>query len=119
MPVLKHAKKKLRQDKVRTAKNKKQKEQYKDLIKAARKNANAATVSTAFKGIDKAAKNNIIHKNKAARLKSALSKLLAGGKPASAPKTEKAAVKPAAKKVATKKTAAGKAKSSAKKSTTK
>lgn len=107
MPVLKHAKKKLRQDKVRTAKNKKQKEQYKDLIKAAKKSSVAKDVSAAFKAIDKAAKNNLMHKNKAARLKSALSKLLDGK--ASATKVDKkdspksAAKKAPAKKSTTKK----------------
>ena len=102
MPVLKHAKKKLRQDKVRTIRNKKQKEQYKDLIKAAKKQPNEKTVSAAFKGVDKAAKNNIMHENKAARLKSSLSKLLPGGKKVSA--TEKIEKKDASKSAAKKET---------------
>jgi ribosomal protein S20 len=34
------------------------------------------TLSAAFKALDKSAKGHIIHKNKAARLKSRLSKLL-------------------------------------------
>lgn len=90
MPVLKHAKKKLRQDKARTLKNKKQREQYRDLVKDARKKPTEKSVSAAFQAIDKAAKNNLIHKNKAARLKSSLSKLMGGGKKVSpAPKTEK------------------------------
>lgn len=80
MPVLKHAKKKLRQDKKRTATNKKVKDLYKDLVKAAKANPTKETVSKAFQGIDKATKSFIIHKNKAARLKSSLSKLVTGDK---------------------------------------
>ena len=111
MPVLKHAKKKLRQDKVRTIRNKKQKEQYKDLIKAAKKQPTEKNISAAFKGVDKAAKNNIIHENKASRLKSSLSKLLPEGKKVS--KTEKAeTAKPAAKKTSTTKKPAAKKSSS-------
>ena len=99
MPVLKHAKKKLRQDKVRTTRNKKQRAQYKDVVKAARKNATATTVSAAFKAVDKAAKNNIIHKNKAARMKASLAKTLDSDKKPAAPKAEKKeAAKPAVKK---------------------
>lgn len=75
MPILKHAKKKLRQDKNRTLKNKKVRALYKSLIKKAKKEPTKENMSAAFKQIDKAAKNNIIHDNKAARLKSALSKV--------------------------------------------
>lgn len=108
MPVLKHAKKKLRQDKVRTLRNKKQKEQYKDFIKAAKKNVSAEAVSSAFQSIDKAAKNNILHKNKAARLKSSLSKLLAGGKTVAPDKPAKKVTKLAKKKAVAKKASAKK-----------
>jgi small subunit ribosomal protein S20 len=75
MPVLKHAKKKLRQDKRRTADNLRIKEGYKKAIKLARKNPTIEAISKAFSNIDKAAKQNIIHENKAARLKAALSKV--------------------------------------------
>ena len=74
MPILKNAKKKLRQDKKRTSRNNKTKEVYKSLIKAARIKKTLETISKAFASIDKAAKQNIIHKNKAARLKSSISK---------------------------------------------
>lgn len=76
MPLLKNAKKKLRQDKERTIKNKKQKQQYRDLVKAARVEPSDDTLSKAFQAVDKAAKKNLIHDNKAARLKSSLSKVL-------------------------------------------
>lgn len=85
MPLLKHAKKKQRQDKKRMLKNKKERTVYKDFIKKAKATKSADTVSTAFAAIDKAAKHNIIHDNKASRLKSALSKVL-NGQPTSSPK---------------------------------
>lgn len=75
MPVTKSAKKKLRQDKKRTLENKKLKNFLKDAIKKARKNPAEKNIIQATKLIDKAAKKYIIHKNKAARLKSGLSKL--------------------------------------------
>lgn len=79
MPVLKHAKKKLRQDKKRTLANRKMKDAYKKLFKSAVKAKTADSVAKAFQSIDKAAKQNILHANKAARLKSSLSKLLPSG----------------------------------------
>lgn len=77
MPVLKHAKKKLRQDKKRTRDNLKLKETYKKLIKAARTKKSADTLNLAYQAIDKAAKKNVIHDNKASRLKSSLAKVVA------------------------------------------
>ena len=74
MPILKNAKKKLRQDKVRAIRNNKIKSAYKSLVKAAKVKKTLEAVGKAFAGIDKAAKQNIIHKNKAARLKSSISK---------------------------------------------
>lgn len=75
MPVIKSAKKKLRQDKKRTARNKNIRELLRDVLKKARKNPSEKTIQAAIKTTDKAAKAHIIHKNKAARLKSSLSKL--------------------------------------------
>lgn len=114
MPLLKHAKKKLKQDKKRTIRNKKVKNTFKALVKKAKEEKSAKAVSAAFKGIDKAAKKNIIHKNKAARMKSALSKLI-GGKSTTKP-TETKTVKA---KPATKTKASAKAKPTAKKSSAK
>ncbi len=92
MPVIKSAKKKLRQDKKRQAENKKIKDLLKKTIKEAFKNATEKTIKEAFSIVDKAAKKRIIHKNKAAHLKSALSKKLGHKSPkATAPK--KTAVK--------------------------
>lgn len=78
MPVIKSAKKKLRQDKKRRAKNAAASEDLKTAIKKAKKTSSEASVRKAIKLADKAAKSKIIHKNKAARIKSSLSKLIKG-----------------------------------------
>lgn len=79
MPVLKHAKKKLKQDKVRTLRNKKVRALFRSLIKKAVTSPTAETISAAVSQVDKAAKRNIIHKNKAARIKSQLARAAANG----------------------------------------
>ncbi|HSA83540.1 MAG TPA: 30S ribosomal protein S20 [Patescibacteria group bacterium] len=104
MPVLKHAKKKLRQDKARTERNKKVKDLYKKLVKEAKATKKAAAVNKAFSSIDKAAKHHILPKNRAARIKAALSKVVEGKAPttpAAKPKTK--VVKKPIKKAAAKK----------------
>jgi len=75
MPVIKSAKKKLRQDKKRTALNNKLENLFKNLVKEAKKSPTEKNIKMATSAVDKAAKKNIIHKNKAARFKSSLSKL--------------------------------------------
>lgn len=74
MPIIKSAIKKLRKDKKRTILNKAKKENLKALIKKARVNKTPENLRAVFSALDKAAKVNLIHKNKAARLKSRLSK---------------------------------------------
>jgi small subunit ribosomal protein S20 len=74
MPVLKHAKKKLRQDVKREQANKSIKTMFKKLLKQAKANPNKETFSKAYSALDKAAKNHVIHANKASRLKSTLAK---------------------------------------------
>lgn len=76
MPIIKSAIKKLRQDEKRRKENRKKREGLKEILKNARKNPTSQNLSEAFSALDKAAKTNLIHKNKAARLKSALSKLV-------------------------------------------
>jgi small subunit ribosomal protein S20 len=74
------AKKALRQTKKRTALNDAKRRRVKETMKAiekALKEGNKdieALVVKAQKALDKAAKNNVIHKNKASRLKSQLAK---------------------------------------------
>lgn len=74
MPVIKSAAKKLRKDKKRKSLNEKVRKSLKSIFKKALKSPTVSNISSATKIIDKAAKNKIIHKNKAARLKSKLSK---------------------------------------------
>lgn len=76
MPVIKSAKKKLRQDRKRTVRNKKIKDLLKSLIKNVKKQPSKKKVLEAIKIADKAAKRHVLHKNKARRIKSGLSKLL-------------------------------------------
>lgn len=76
MPITKGAIRKLIADKRKAATNLKVKKAYKAAVLAMRKKPTASALSAVFMRLDRAAKNNIIHKNKAARLKSRLSKLL-------------------------------------------
>ena len=75
MPVIKSAKKKLRQDKKRTIRNKSVENLFRKMVKKAQKNPTNANIQKAVSTVDKAVKKKIIHKNKAARIKSSLSKL--------------------------------------------
>ena len=85
MPVTKQAAKKVRQDKRKAVFNLKVKRNLKNAISLFRKSPSKLSLSEVFKAIDKAAKTNVIHKNKASRIKSRLSKLL-GVKTKSKPK---------------------------------
>lgn len=84
MPVIKSAKKKLRQDKKRQTGNKIVRDLLKKTLKEARKNISEKNIKEAFSIVDKAAKKNIIHKNKAGRIKSSLSKLIGNKTPKTA-----------------------------------
>lgn len=76
MPVIRSAKKKLKVDKKRESENKKIKTMIDMVIKKAEKKSTQSNLQQAFKTIDKGIKKNIIHKNKGARIKSRLSKLI-------------------------------------------
>ena len=80
MPLIRSAIKKLRKDRKRTIVNKAKKETLKGLIKKTRVNKNTDSLKAVFSALDKAVKVNLIHKNKSARLKSRLSKLLSRAK---------------------------------------
>ncbi len=118
MPILKHAKKKLKQDKKRTLRNKKIKDTFKSLVKKAKVEKAPEAVSKAFSALDKAAKKNILDKNKVARMKSALTKHVASDAVvAAAPKkvVKKKATKAKTASKASKSTGAKKTKPSSKK----
>jgi ribosomal protein S20 len=76
MPVIKSAQKKLRVDRKRESANKKAIVEIDILIKKTKKHPTEKSVQESFKAIDKGVKNGIFHKNKGARLKSKLSKLI-------------------------------------------
>jgi small subunit ribosomal protein S20 len=83
MPITTSAKKALRQNKTRQKRNVVKKEAYKKavvdyrkLIAAKKLDEAAKALPAAFKALDKAAKTNVIEKNKASRLKSRLAQLI-------------------------------------------
>ncbi len=96
MPILKSAKKSLRQDRHRTIINKPVKTRANVEVAAARKNPTSQTLAQAFAALDKAAKHHVIKKGKANRLKQRLAKLLA--KVANSPAESKSATTPKTKK---------------------
>ena len=93
MPILKHAKKKLKQDKKRTLDNKKFKVTFKKLVKKAKEERTSEAVSKAFSSVDKAAKKNVLPKNRAARIKSALARAVAAPEKSAAPVKAKSKTK--------------------------
>lgn len=80
MPIIKSAKKKLRQDIKRTKLNKQYELAYKKIIDRVVKHKKGEKtgdlLKEAYRAIDKAAKKRIIHKNKAGRLKARVARLL-------------------------------------------
>lgn len=83
MPITTSAKKALRQNKTRHARNVVKKEAYKKgvvdfrkLVAAKKFDEAAKVLPIAFKALDKAAKTSVIEKNKASRLKSRLAQLI-------------------------------------------
>ena len=78
MPNIKSAKKRVKVTENRTARNKAQKSALKTALKKARTaqgDDQAALVQQAIQKVDQAAAKGLIHKNNAARKKSALAKL--------------------------------------------
>jgi len=76
MPILSNAKKALRVSKRKTAVNTPVRSQMKTKIKKFRLDPSQDIIGETFSSIDRAAKKNLIHQNKAARLKSQLTNLL-------------------------------------------
>lgn len=77
MPITASAKKALRQNIARRARNVAQKKNLKGVIKAFKKSPSAEGLTKVFQFLDKSAKTNILKKNTASRLKSRLSAVLA------------------------------------------
>jgi small subunit ribosomal protein S20 len=102
MPVTKTAKRALRGSKKKLNVNTSIRASLEAAIRIAKKSKTVEKVANAIKLADRAAKKNTIHKNKAARIKSMLSKLMPAKKAVSTSK------KVAVKKVAVKKTSKAK-----------
>lgn len=107
MPLTSSAKKALKQDRARREINDLTRHKIKSAVKAARlaiaagdKDANTK-LDAAYRELDVASKKNVIHKNRAARLKSRLTKKMA--KVASTPAEAKPIKKTSTKKVTVKK----------------
>jgi small subunit ribosomal protein S20 len=77
MPILKNAKKALRSSARKAVVNNRIRSRMKTAVGKMKTAAGKDSLTEAFSAVDKAVKRNLIHKNKAARLKSQLSKLVA------------------------------------------
>ncbi len=89
MPVTKSATKKLRVDRRRTIFNLRLKRRYKKAIKVFMETKTIETLKRAYALIDRAVKRHIIHRNKAARLKSQVAKALVKEQKKAVEKTKK------------------------------
>ena len=82
MPLIKSAKKKMKQDKKRMLENKKYELAYKKVFHQVKKHKKgvkpAELMKKAYQAIDKAMKTGIIKKNNAARKKARLAKMVKG-----------------------------------------
>ncbi|MBI2405228.1 30S ribosomal protein S20 [Candidatus Gottesmanbacteria bacterium] len=76
MPLTKQAIKKLRHDRVLTRKRMDTEKKLLSLVKRMRRKPSPKTLTQVFSALDKAAKTHIVHRNRASRLKSRLSRLL-------------------------------------------
>jgi small subunit ribosomal protein S20 len=81
MPVTKTAKRALRGSLRKKRVNKALMTRLEIALRTAKKRKKEKDINTAFSLVDRAAKKKIIHKNKAARIKSSLSKLTTSKKP--------------------------------------
>ncbi|OGB73588.1 hypothetical protein A3K24_01945 [candidate division Kazan bacterium RIFCSPHIGHO2_01_FULL_44_14] len=76
MPIIKSAKKQVRSSAKKRRLNATRRRTMKEAVKQVRTTPSAEKLRVAFKALDKAAKRGIVHRNKAARLKSRLSKAI-------------------------------------------
>jgi small subunit ribosomal protein S20 len=104
MPIIKSAKKRVKVAKKATIRNSKTKRSLKSALKAFRSESTPKSLRDAQSSIDKASKKNVIHKNKASRLKKrAAAQAKAKGVKLSKTVAKKAAPKKTVKKAAPKK----------------
>lgn len=105
MPIIKSAKKRVRVANKAAVRNSKTKRSLRGALKIFTKSPSSKSHSAVQSKLDKAAKKGVIHKNKAARLKSRAAKTAkaSGVKPGKTAAKKAPAKKPAAKKAAPKK----------------
>jgi len=77
MPILKNAKKALRASERKADYNRQVKSKLKTALDKMIKGPSPAVLSEVFQAVDKAVKRHLVHRNKAARLKSKMSRLVA------------------------------------------
>ena len=100
MPILANAKKALRVSKKKTDINSRVKSILKTMVDKMKKSPSAENLKSAYSAVDTAVRKHLMHKNKAARVKSQLSKLSKpGAKVVAAPVKKAVAKKTPAKKV--------------------
>lgn len=78
MPILKSAQKALRASKKKAVINSRAKSKVKTALDALKAQPSAERLSSAFSAVDRAVKRKMLPPNRAARVKSQLSKLVAG-----------------------------------------
>jgi len=76
MPLLRNAKKALRQSLAKAEINRRVKSQVKTAVDKAHAKPSSEAVSGAFSALDRALKSHLFHRNKVARVKSQLSRLV-------------------------------------------
>jgi len=86
MPIIKSAKKAVRQTKKRTELNRRKKGLLRLRIADLKKTKNQKNLTAVYSLADKLVKAKIIHKNKAKRIKSSAAKLMVKSSPKSSPK---------------------------------
>ncbi|HLD26921.1 MAG TPA: 30S ribosomal protein S20 [Patescibacteria group bacterium] len=74
MPIIKSAKKKLKQDRKKSINNAHYAHAYKQIIKKVKKGDKKISLKSVYSIIDKAAQKKIIHAHKAQRLKSQIAR---------------------------------------------
>lgn len=76
MPIIKSAKKALRQSEKKKGLNDQLRRNIREAVRVLRKNPTLKALQSVYSTLDRAVKQHIIHKNRAARLKSNYSKLV-------------------------------------------
>jgi small subunit ribosomal protein S20 len=98
MPVIASAKKALRRDRRRTIVNRRIRIKVKTALDVVKADSNEKTIASGYSALDRAVKKQVMHKNKAARLKSRLAKATPAVPAKAAPANKKASSKPKKKK---------------------